>query len=616
MKFIFFCFVVFLFVPHCGAQTGVITTIAGDGYNVDTGDGGPATAAGMYQGGCSAYDTYGNFYISQGANYTIRKISASGIITRYAGIGVRGYTGDGGPASLARLYSPSNLVVDDSGNLYFSEYYIGVIRKIDFRTSIITTIAGNGNNIDSGDGNAATDAAICSATELRFSKNGDLYFGTVANHVRKIDFSTGIISTVAGNGIGGYSGDGGAATDAKIGAFGIWIDSTNKLYIADGQSRIRMVNLTTNVITTFAGGDSTRYNGDSIPATSARLQPLGLYGDKFGNLFAADKYNERIRKIDASGTIFTVAGDGIRGFSGDGHSADSAELSTPFSLAVDSCDNIIFDDNDNVRIRKVTYPAYPTITITDGAADNRLCYGMPVTFTAAVTLPGYAPTYQWRVNGVAVGTSSYTYTYAPANGDSIQCTLTSNLYCVTTPTALSNTLHLVVDSLLVPVITVSCPAHAAIGDTVTCTATVAGTGSGYLLHWKNHNVEFAATTGPTVSYIKTQPTDSITASVASNGRGCYDSAFSNARIVALNTATPQVQPQPAITVYPNPAHDILYVYYPEGLQTLTITNLLGQVVYTTTTVTGLQASIPVSNLPAGIYFVKVNGMWVQRFVVD
>ena len=484
-------------------------------------------------------------------------------------------------------------------------------------TNIITTIAGNGSRIDSGDGGQATNAAIYGPGSTYFDRHGNLFIADLGNRVRRVDATTHIITTVAGNGIAGPTGDGGPASAAEISPYGIFIDSTDNIYIACNGERIRKIDATTQIITTIAGNDSGIFNGDGIPATAAGIQPYRIAGDKYGNLFIADwEANRRIRKINSFGYIYTVAGNGIAGFSGDGGNADSAELEGPQSIKIDSCGNLYTADVANYRIRKITYPAYPTITISDGISNTEnttLCYGMPVTFIASVTLPGYAPVYQWKVNGVNVGGSASTYTYSPVNGDSVQCVMTSNLYCVTSNTAVSNVLHLVVDSLLVPVVTLSGVSGAAIGDTVTVTATITGAASSYLLHWKNHGIEFATTTGPSVSYVKTMAIDSITATLASNGRSCYDSAFSPAKIVALPSSTPELTSVESFTCYPNPATSVLYLVAGFEIHNVVITDIFGQVVYEFSGFSR-QLSVDVKGLKSGVYFVRVNGVSGERFV--
>jgi hypothetical protein len=588
------------------AQSGIITTIVGNGHNADTGNGGLATAASMCPAGC-IIDKYGNVFIAEEVCNSVRKISSSGIITAFAGTGIAGYSGDGGPASAATLYGPVDLTLDSSGNsLYVSEFAGSRIRKIDLSTNIITTITGNGATIDSGDGGPATAAAVYFAEESCFDKHGNLYFATAANRVRRIDAITHIITTVAGTGTGGFSGDGGPATAARVSAKGVYVDTSDRLFIAS-DIKIRLVDPITHIISTYAGNDTGTYNGEGVSATLAGITPFRITGDKFGNLYFSDHYNQRIRVITPTNVVHTIAGNGIAGFSGDGGPADSAKIYNPEPLALDYCGNIIFDDNQNFRIRKITFPqTRPGITIYPSSSIQSLCYGMPITYTSVVTPPGHPHNYQWKVNGTNVGPNSPAYTYPPANGDSVQC-IVSGPYCDTTSPAASNILHMVVGAYAPPVLTLPGLSSATIGATVTVSATIAGAGGTYIMHWRNKGVLFATTTAPVVTYVKTQPVDSITATMVSIARLCYDSVNSGLKVVvdsALSTSSVPSINERKVICYPNPAHNELYIEATSEIKSVLISNLLGQVVYSWN---GSEKvlSINVSSLSKGMYFVKI-----------
>jgi trimeric autotransporter adhesin len=354
------------------AQTGVITTIAGNGISIDMGDGGPATAAEILNPpGSGAFDKQGNYYFVERFAHKVRKINVSGIIDVYAGNGIEGYSGDGGAATLAELNNPDGIAIDDSDNMYIAEIEGCRVRKVNAKTGIITTFAGNGNATETGDGGLATAASIYGPNSLCFDKQGNLYMADADNKIRKVDIVTNIITTVAGKGgQQGFSGDGGPADSAQLfGPTGVCTDSLNNLYIADNYNdRIRKVDAVTGIITTIAGNSTGTYNGEGIPASSAQLNPFAIQFDSHGNLYIADEYNYRIQRITPSGYIYTVAGTGINGYSGDGGAADSAQIFLPDGLAFDKCDNLYFPDNGNARIRKVTFNPDCTDT-TSGIAN-------------------------------------------------------------------------------------------------------------------------------------------------------------------------------------------------------------------------------------------------------
>ncbi|MFI5112212.1 MAG: choice-of-anchor D domain-containing protein [Terriglobales bacterium] len=335
----------------------VITTVAGNGSYSYSGDNGPATIAGLYIPLGVAVDSAGNLYIADLSNNRIRKVDTSGTITTVAGggSGCPGQTdsvGDGCPATSAALNDPAGVAVDSAGNLYIAEEN-NRIRKVD-ASGTITTVAGNGTAGYSGDGGPATSAKLSYPYGVAVDRAGNLYIADVYNNrVRKVDAS-GIITTVAGNGTGGYSGDGGPAISAELYPQGVAVDSAGNLYIGDSNNLIRKVDAS-GVITTVAGNGTPGYSGDNGPATSAQLyDPYGVAVDSAGNLYIADQRNQRIRKVDASGTITTVAGDGTEGYGGDNGPATSAELDYPHGVAVDSAGNLYIADAFNNRIRKVT----------------------------------------------------------------------------------------------------------------------------------------------------------------------------------------------------------------------------------------------------------------------
>jgi len=340
------------------ATLNIITTVAGDGGYGFSGDGGPATEAQLAYPYRVAVDGAGNLYIADNDNHRIRKVDANGIITTVAGNGSSGFSGDEGPATNARLYWPYGVAVDSAGNLYIADTYNYRIRKVD-DSGIITTVAGNGSYGFSGDGGPATEAQLRNPEGIAVDSAGNLYIVDDWNSsIRKVD-TGGIITTVAGDGSYGFSGDGGPATEAQLYLpWAMAVDSAGNLYIADTRNqRIRKVDAS-GLITTVAGDGSYGFSGDGGPATEAQLAyPYGVAVDSAGNLYIADTRNQRIRKVDTGGIITTVAGTVSDGFSGDGGLATEAQLRYPSGVAVDSGGNLYIADQANHRIRKVAPPA-------------------------------------------------------------------------------------------------------------------------------------------------------------------------------------------------------------------------------------------------------------------
>ncbi len=337
------------------ADTDFISTVAGDGTYGFGGDGAAATAAQLYSPQGVAMDGDGNLYIADTNNSLIRKVDADGDISTVAGNGTAGFGGDGAAATAAQLYSPYGVAVDGDGNLYIADTNNRRIRKVDADTDFISTVAGNGSYGHSGDGAAATAARLRSPRGVAVDGDGNLYIADSSSHrIRKVDADTDFISTVAGNGAGGFGGDGAAADAAQLNfPTGVAVDGDGNLYIADTDNhRIRKVDASSKNISTAAGASSGGEDGG--PATQARLTtPSGVAVDGSGNVYIADTDNHRIRKVDADGNISTVAGDGTAGFDGDGAAADAAQLNFPTGVAVDGSGNLYIADTNNSRIRMV-----------------------------------------------------------------------------------------------------------------------------------------------------------------------------------------------------------------------------------------------------------------------
>src|SRR5208283_4909896 len=283
-------------------------------------------------------------------NGCIRKVDNNGIITTVAGGGHYGL-GDGGAATSGSLIGPSGVAVDASGNLFIADTWNNRIREVD-PDGIITTVAGNGSYGYSGDGGQATSASLAGPSGVAVDASGNLFIADTYNNViRKVD-NNGIITTVAGGGHYGL-GDGGAATSASlVQPSGVAVDASGNLFIADTYNNVIRKVDNNGIITTVAGGG--HYGlGDGGAATSASLvQPSGVAVDASGNLFIADTYNNVIRKVDNNGIITTVAGGGHYGL-GDGGAATSASLVQPSGVAVDASGDLFIADTWNDRIREV-----------------------------------------------------------------------------------------------------------------------------------------------------------------------------------------------------------------------------------------------------------------------
>ena len=359
------------------SPSGVISRAAGTGVAKFAGDGGPGVQALFNLPQSVAVDASGNLYIADTLNHRIRMRSTADVISTIAGTGIADWDGDGGPALRAELQHPASVAVDASGNIYVAQRIEAVVRKIT-PAGVITTIAGNGRGGFSGDGGPAIRAALDTATAVEVDAAGNVYVADAGNNrIRKID-PHGIITTVAGSQANYGLGDGGPAIyavlqlkkDVNHGG-GLALDSQGNLYIADTfNHRIRKVS-PSGVITTVAGIGTAGYSGDGGPAMNAALNaPLGLAIDQHGNLFIADQQNHRIRRVSPDGMITTVAGNGRRDFGGDGRSGQRASLRSPSDVAVDRAGNLYIADQYNNRIR-VILATRPTLQV-DGPADIRL----------------------------------------------------------------------------------------------------------------------------------------------------------------------------------------------------------------------------------------------------
>ena len=386
-----------LIAQSISAAQGDIKTVAGNGTAGSSGDGGAATSAQLNGSTGIAIDEAGNIYIADSENHVVRKVDPNGVISTAAGTGEEGFLGgDGGLATNARLSTPSGVDVDKAGNLFIADQGNMRVRKVD-TNGIISTVAGTGFVLNDGiNGIAAIAADLTWPTDVAFDETGNLFIVTKGDHrVFKVD-TNGIITTVVGykapdgESAFGFSGDGGAATSAKLDEpSSVAVDGAGNIFIADYLNRrIRKVD-TNGIITTFAGGATHGESGDGGPASNATLsRPTGVTVDEEGNVFIADKLFSRIRKVDTDGIISTVVGSGTNGFSGDGGAATSAELNNPHGVAFDRTGNLYISDQENQRIRMVEAIGAGltnTIVVEEGTAGS-LAIGTSKSGVISVTI--------------------------------------------------------------------------------------------------------------------------------------------------------------------------------------------------------------------------------------
>jgi sugar lactone lactonase YvrE len=378
------------------ALLSTISTVAGNSLSGFVGDGGPATAAKLNSPNGVAVDSAGNLFISDTNNNVIREvIKSTGVITTVAGNNTSGFTGDGGPATAARLNQPEGIAVDSAGNIFIADLSNNVIREVNKATGQISTVAGNSTSGFGGDGGPATAAKLNSPDDVAVDSSGNIFIADTGNNViREVIKSTGVISTIAGNTTSGFAGDGGPATAARLKSpQGLAVDSAGNVFIADSNNNvIREVTKATGQISTVAGNSTSGFAGDGGPATAAKLNfPDAVKVDSSGNIFIADASNNVIREVTkATGQISTVAGNTTSAFSGDGGPATAAALNFPSGLAIDTAGDVFVADTGNNVIRelpllaaKATTPT-PTPTPTPSPTPTPTPTGTPAQVTGIV----------------------------------------------------------------------------------------------------------------------------------------------------------------------------------------------------------------------------------------
>lgn len=609
----------------------IITTVAGTGA-VYSGEGVPATTAGISGPVSGCFDKFGNYYFVDRLANRVRKVTPLGTISTVAGNGTYGALGDGSAATAAQLASPSSVAADTSGNLYVADRNNNKIRRISAATGTITTFAGTGTAGFSGESGPATAADINAPVSIAIDKFSNLYIATSDYRIRKVS-SAGIITTIAGTGIAGFAGDGAVAISALLGTpGGLATDDTGNVYIAQPDvtiNRVRKIDMG-GIIHTVAGNGSGVYSGDGMAATAAAISPYAISFDASNNLFIADSLNQRIYKVDvATQTLHRLAGNGTPGDIGDSGPATAAEVYTPLGLANDMCGNLYVATfggsapGTGRRIREILLksshpPVSATITASPG---DTVCAGMAITVTASTTGMGTPYLYAWEVNGFVVASSTAnSYSFTPVNGDIVKCIYKYIEQCSgDTIEVASNSLPLVVLPVSVPTISITATSPVIFGHTVTVNATVAGAGSGYYINWYNRNILFAITSTPMITYVKLSGEDTITAMVVSTSlTGCYDSATSAAAIV---TGTPiwvkDVSTEDlSLTVFPNPAHNYLNISFSSsvtGGAVITVGNMHGSMLIRKIMKTASE-DIDLTDLPSGVYTLSVTDSRGRRFM--
>jgi gliding motility-associated-like protein len=690
-----------IFASSSAANSQTITTVAGvigsPGYG---GDAGKASDARFNNPRAVATDNDGNLYIADMRNHVIRKVNPNGIINTVAGNGTAGNSGVGGPATAGQLAQPTGMTIDNDGNIYIADYNSSVIKKVT-TSGIMTIFAGNGTEGFSGDGGPASQAKLYRPTAVAVDKEGSLYISDASNKVIRKVTKAGVISTIAGvPGRAGYAGDGGPATKALLTQpAGIAVDYSGNVYIADpSNSVIRKVNAS-GIITTFAGTGTAGYSGDNGPANKAQFQigsPQGLAVDPAGNVYASDYQNHAIRKINNKGIITTIAGTGAPDYAGDGGPAILAKIWYPIGIATDIGGNVFITDSYNNTIREIVssctapMPSFDlqpvsktvckggsatfTITannadnyqwqilqangdwsdVTDGAnysgattntltvngvaatlnnaryrcmannacrtlfsnnatlsvtgganptlaiapALNGMCTGLPAAFTVKVANGGTAPAYKWIVNGNDAGSTSHTYTNpAIVNGDKISCVLTSAAGCEGAQIT-SNVIEVKMGTA--PEVRTNTEIKIFEGFSAKLTATSSDQISGY--SWTpTTGVTAATTANPVVKPAKTT-TYKVTATTAGGCAGTAEVTVTVIKKIAMSkTLSPNGDGMN--DVFRIPAVDPAFT-----MGTFSVLDGNGKVVFQTTDINkGWDGNIKGVKAPAGTYSYAISG---------
>ena len=585
--------IVLLLLPFT-TDAQIITTIAGDTTWGFSGDGGLSTHAQCKQTTNVITDTFGNVFFVDCLNNRVRKINTSGVITTVAGDGTEGFFGDGVPATSTGLDLPWGIAVDRLGNMYIGDRENHRIRKVN-TSGIISTIAGTGTPGYGGDGGPAAIAQLQGPRSVIVDRIGNVYFSDAENHiVRKID-TAGVIRTFAGNRYPSFGGDGGQATNASLFfPSGLVMDVLGNIFIADQYNhRIRKVT-PSGIISTVAGTGINGYSGDGMAATASKLNyPLGIAIDTLGNIFIADEDNNRIRKVDPSGIITTVVGTGVAGFSGDGYAATLAEINRADGLFVDVYGSLFIADEINHCVRKVWIPL-PMIT-----GPLSLCIGSIITLSDSVSggiwtsnnpLIATVSSTSGLVTGISSGIDTITYTLGSRS--------TMVIVTVNPIPVLSSTLTppAICDTMIFNYF----PTSLTPGTTFTWSrAPVIGISNPGSFGTGNPNELLSNTTSAPVT---------VTYAYILNASGCIDTQNV---VVDILPCTPALSIDPVekyrngLAIYPNPAKDILFISSSNKISNVVIFNIISQKIISQDNNFN-EVKIDVSGLTPGIYFIKIN----------
>lgn len=539
------CIVVALVCP-VSLFAQFIITVAGNGSTGSNGDGGPATSAEMDTITSISFAS-GNLYINDQILNTVREVNSDGIINTIAGSGAFGYFGDGGPAIAAKLRNNFSVAADNAGNLYISDLNNNVIRKVN-TAGVITTFAGNGTPGYSGDAGPATAAQLQLPIGVAVDNAGNVYVGDALNRrIRKI-YPSGIITTVAGNGTAEYSGDGGLATYAQIRTYTYQLatDDAGNLYICDAENNCIRKVTPSGIITTVAGVGGPgmgSFSGDGGPATSAHLnRPTGVYVSHAGEIYIADCWNNRVRKVNTAGIITTIAGTGAAGYGGDGVLATTTPLNLPIALCADADENIIIADARNHRVRKIVKP----LSFIKGHYQNKeVCENATVSLNDALTVQDFS-------NGI---TDNWTLITPPVHGYAAVSYSSVSTGGIITPTGLTyspvagfngedsftvkvanstgndiTTIRVKVNPLLTTAGTISGPNEVCLSSAITLSASIPG-GT-----WSSSNAN--------VSVVAAGPECKVTGELIGTGDVVYTLTNGCGALSTANTVTVNPLPTP------------------------------------------------------------------------
>jgi sugar lactone lactonase YvrE len=346
-------------LSSASGQEPRLRVMVGTGEAGDTGDGGPAGQAKLNQPFDAAFDGSGNLFLSDTGNHRLRRVDArTGVISTVAGTGRPGFSGDGGPATAATLNEPYGVAVDDAGNVFFADRLNRRVRRVDGKSGIIETVAGTGEARHSGDAGPAAEAGLVEPNDVALDRNGRLYIADVGAHrVRVVVLANGQIATLAGTGAAVTTGDGGPASDASFdGARAVQCAPDLRLYVVERQGHVvRVIDQRTGLISTVAGTGSAGYSGDDGPARDATFhgpKEIAVAGD--GALYVVDTENHAVRRIDpVTGRLTTIAGTGTPGRQGEGGPATQAQLDRPHGATQAPDGAIWVVDTGNHRLVKI-----------------------------------------------------------------------------------------------------------------------------------------------------------------------------------------------------------------------------------------------------------------------